>query len=58
MLPFADLVLLTGTSSMAVVYGVVFGIFLLGEKLNPLHDTATVVLILTGCILTINYANV
>ena len=58
MLPFAELILLTGTSSMAIVYGVIFGIFLLGEKPNPLYDFATTFLILTGCILTVNYASV
>ena len=58
MLPFADLVLLTGTSSMAIVYGLILGIVLLGEKPNPLYDSATAFLILLGCVLTINYANV
>lgn len=56
-LPFADLVLLTGTSSLAVVFGMILAIFMLGERMNPVYDIATAVLIITGCMLTIVFAN-
>lgn len=56
-LPFADLVLLTATSSLAVVFGVILAILFLGEKLNARYDIPTVILILSGCILTIAFAD-
>ena len=56
-LPYADLVLLTGTSSLAVVFGVLLAVFVLGEKFNPKYDIPTILLILSGCILTISIAN-
>ena len=55
--PYADLVLLTGTSSLAVVFGVLLAVFVLGEKFNPKYDIPTILLILSGCILTISIAN-
>ena len=57
MLPYADLVLLTGATSMSVVYGVFLAMVMLGEKPNPLYDSATVILVLTGCLLTVSFAN-
>jgi hypothetical protein len=56
-LPYANLVLLTSTSSLAVVFSVMLAIGVLGEKINPKYDIASVVLIVTGSVLTIGLAN-
>jgi hypothetical protein len=52
-LPFADLVLLTATSSLAIVFGVLLAIFMLEEVFVCRYDMTAIVFIMIGCILTI-----
>ena len=56
-LPFADLVLLTATSSLAIVFGVLLAIFMLEEVFVCRYDMTALILIMVGCILTIAQSN-
>ena len=57
MLPYADLVLFTATSSLSVVYGVFLAIVILGERLVPKYDLIAMFFILFGCVLTVMQCN-
>jgi len=52
-LPYADLLLFTATSSISVVYGVFLAIVILGERFVWRYDLTAIALILIGCVLTV-----
>ena len=56
-LPYADLILFTATSSLAILYGVFLAILILGEKFVWKYDMPAIALILAGCILTVVQCN-
>lgn len=56
-LPYADLILFTATSSLSVVYGVFLAVLILGEKLVWQYDAKAIALILGGCLLTVAQCN-
>ena len=56
-LPYADLILFTATSSLSIIYGVFLAIVILGEKFVYKYDMPAIALILAGCILTVMQCN-